>query len=182
MKSIAGLKRLEANSSSLTLGALTTLGEIERSKQLKQLAPAIIKAAARVATPQIRNLGTVGGNLLQDSRCPYYPGAWQCYRKGGIVCDAVRGINTEHALFGGDRCYTVTPSDLAPVMVALTATAKLHSPRGNYETDFGDLYRLQKDDITNMHRLLPDEILTEVVIPLSPHQRSTFIKYAMRKT
>jgi xanthine dehydrogenase YagS FAD-binding subunit len=180
LKSIANLKRIEQASSSLKLGALTTLGEIERNAQLKQLAPAMVKAAARVATPQIRNLGTVGGNLLQDSRCPYYRGPWECYRAGGIMCDAVRGINTEHALFGGDRCYTVTPSDLAPVMVALDATATVQGTRGLYETQLADLFLLPKEDIRHMHKLLPDEILTEVEIPLPSNQRSTFIKYAAR--
>jgi xanthine dehydrogenase YagS FAD-binding subunit len=180
LKSIAELKRIEPASSSLKLGTLTTLGEIERNAKLKQIAPAIVKAASRVATPQIRNLGTVGGNLLQDSRCPYYRGPWECYRAGGIVCDAVRGINTEHALFGGDRCYTVTPSDLAPVMVALDAIAKVQGTRGLYETHFADMFLLPKDDIRHMHKLLPDEILTEIEIPLPSNQRSTFIKYAAR--
>jgi xanthine dehydrogenase YagS FAD-binding subunit len=180
LKSIANLKRVEAAGSSLKLGALTTLGAIERHAQLKQVAPAIVKAASRVATPQIRNLGTVGGNLLQDSRCPYYRGPWECYRAGGIVCDAVRGINAEHALFGGERCYTVTPSDLAPVMVALDASAKIQGPGGQHETALADLFLLPRDDIRHMHKLLPDEILTEVEIPLPANQRSTFIKYAAR--
>jgi xanthine dehydrogenase YagS FAD-binding subunit len=180
LKSLASLKRLESAGSSLKLGALTTLGEIERNAQLKQLAPAIVKAAGRVATPQIRNLGTVGGNLLQDSRCPYYRGPWECYRAGGIMCDAVRGINSEHALFGGDRCFTVTPSDLAPVMVALNATATVQGTGGRYETQLADVFLLPKDDIRHMHKLLPDEILTEVEIPLPANQRSTFIKYAAR--
>jgi xanthine dehydrogenase YagS FAD-binding subunit len=180
LKSIPDLKRIEAAGPTLKLGALTTLGAIERNAQLRQLAPALVKAASRVATPQIRNLGTVGGNLLQDSRCPYYRGPWECYRAGGIVCDAVRGINTEHALFGGDRCYTVTPSDLAPVMVALDATARVQGSGGRYETSLADLYLLPKDDIHHMHKLQPDEILTEVEIPRPANQRSTFIKYAAR--
>jgi xanthine dehydrogenase YagS FAD-binding subunit len=180
LKTIPNLKQVQTTNSVIKIGALATLGEIERNAQLKQLAPAIVKAATRVATPQIRNVGTVGGNLLQDSRCPYYRGAWECYRKGGIICDAVRGINTEHALFGGDRCFTVTPSDLAPVMVALDATAKIQSPRGLYETSFADFFLLPKVDIRNMHRLAKDEILTEITVPVRAGGRSTFIKYAMR--
>jgi xanthine dehydrogenase YagS FAD-binding subunit len=182
LKSIANLKQIHASNSAINIGALATLGEIERNTQLRLVAPAMVKAASRVATPQIRNMGTVGGNLLQDSRCPYYRGAWECYRKGGIICDAVRGINTEHALFGGDRCFTVTPSDLAPVMVAFDATAKIQSPRGQYETSFADFFLLPKDDIRNMHRLATDEILTEINLPIRPNQRSTFIKYAMRNS
>ncbi len=182
LKTIPNLKQIQTSNAAINIGALTTLGEIERHTQLKQLAPAMVKAASRVATPQIRNMGTVGGNLLQDSRCPYYRGAWQCYRKGGIICDAVRGINTEHALFGGDRCYTVTPSDLAPVMVALDATARIQSPRGGYETSFADFFLLPQDDIRKMHRLAADEILTEIKVPARTGQRSTFIKYAMRNS
>ena len=67
-------------------------------------------AAGRIATPQIRNRGTIGGNLLQDSRCPYYRQAWYCYRAGGIECYAHHGLNYDHAIFGGDRCWTVSPS------------------------------------------------------------------------
>jgi len=84
--------------------------------------PALAEAAMRVATPQIRNAGTIGGNLLQDGRCPYYRGPWHCYRAGGIVCDAHHGINAEHAIFGGDRCYIVSPADLATALTALDAT------------------------------------------------------------
>ena len=182
LKAIPGLKQVTQSGSSLTIGALTTLGELERNVQLKQVAPALVKAASLVATPQIRNMGTVGGNLLQDSRCPYYRGPWECYRAGGTVCDAVRGINSEHAIFGGDRCYTVTPSDLAPVMVALEATAKVKSPRGDYQSPFADLFLLPKEDIRHMHRLAKDEILTEIEVPQGASQRSTFIKYAMRNS
>ena len=83
-------------------------------------------AASRVATPQIRNVGTLGGNLLQDSRCPYYRGPWYCYRAGGIQCDAHHGMNQEHAIFGGSRCYTVSPSDTAPALIALGAAVRIH--------------------------------------------------------
>lgn len=182
LKTIPGLKQITQADASLTLGALATLGDIERHAQLRQLAPALVKAASVVATPQIRNMGTLGGNLLQDSRCPYYRGPWECYRAGGIVCDAVRGINAEHAIFGGDRCYTVTPSDLAPVMVALDATARVKSPRGDYQASFANFFMSPKDDIRNMHRLAKDEVLTEVEIPLPANRRSTFIKYAMRNS
>jgi xanthine dehydrogenase YagS FAD-binding subunit len=182
LKTIPNLKQIQTSGSSLKIGALTTLGEIERHTQLREISPAIVKAASRVATPQIRNMGTLGGNLLQDSRCPYYRGAWECYRKGGIICDAVRGYNMEHAIFGGDRCYTVTPSDLAPVVMALDATAKVQSPRGERQIAFADFFLLPKVDIRKMHLLATDDILTEVEIPLRANQRSTFIKYAMRNS
>lgn len=180
LKAIPSLREVTASEASLQLGALATLGSLERDARLRQLVPALGKAAAGVATPQIRNQGTVGGNLLQDSRCSYYRGPWHCYRAGGIVCDAVRGINSEHAIFGGDRCYTVTPSDLAPVMVALDATATINSARRAYQSSFADLFLSPKVDIRRMHRLAQDEILTAIAVPLRARQRSTFIKYAMR--
>jgi xanthine dehydrogenase YagS FAD-binding subunit len=180
LKSIPGLKGINRGSGSLTIGALTPLGDIERSAALKPLLPGLVMAASRVATPQIRNVGTLGGNLLQDSRCPYYRGPWHCYRAGGIVCDAHHGINIEHAIFGGNRCFTVSPSDTAPMLVALDATAQIQSPRGQYEIPVADLFLSPKEDILHMHRLLKDEILTELRVPTPLGQRSTFIKHALR--
>ena len=180
LKSIPGLKGINRQSRSLAIGALTTLGELERSPEVRWSMPGMAKAASRVATPQIRNMGTIGGNLLQDSRCPYYRGPWHCYRAGGIVCDAHHGVNTEHAIFGGNRCFTVTPSDTAPMLVALDAIATVRSLRDNYEIPVADLFVSPKEDILHMHRLMKDEILTELLIPIYPGQRSTFIKYALR--
>jgi xanthine dehydrogenase YagS FAD-binding subunit len=140
----------------------------------------LVAAAPRVATPQIRNAGTIGGNLLQDSRCPYYRGPWYCYRAGGIVCDAHHGVNTEHAIFGGDRCYTVTPSDTAPMLVALGAIAHIHRNGVADEMPVADLFVPPKDNIRVMHRLGAGEILTEVEIPLRTGPRSAFLKYAPR--
>jgi xanthine dehydrogenase YagS FAD-binding subunit len=95
LKTIPGLRGLNIAGDRVSIGALTTLGELERSGDLKRLCPGLSLAAARVATPQIRNVGTLGGNLLQDSRCPYYRGPWYCYRAGGIQCDARHGVNEE---------------------------------------------------------------------------------------
>src|SRR5436190_21827093 len=125
LKAVPGLRNFESGGQFVRLGALTTLGAIERNSELKQLLPALVQSATRVATPQIRNTGTLGGNLLQDSRCPYYRGPWHCYRDGGIQCDAHHGMNQEHAIFGGSRCYTVSPSDTAPALVALDASVRI---------------------------------------------------------
>jgi xanthine dehydrogenase YagS FAD-binding subunit len=180
LKGVASLKGVHQASGTFFIGALTRLGEIERNDELRKRLPALVLAASRIATPQIRNRGTVGGNLLQDSRCPYYRGAWYCYRAGGIVCDAKHGINKEHAIFGGDRCYTVTPSDLAPVVVALDA--RIHIQEANHPADIPAqaLFLSPSYDITHMHMLNQGQILTAVEIPLRADQRSTFIKYAPR--
>ena len=180
LKSIAELRHARIDKDNVDLGALITLGEIERNLELAQLLPGLVKAASRVATPQIRNLGTLGGNLLQDSRCGYYRGPWYCYRAGGITCDAHHGINAEHAIFGGDRCYTVSPSDLAPILVALDATAIIAGDRS--ALPLAELFVGPDENILTMHRLKPGELLLGVTVPRRTNQRSTFLKYAMRQS
>ena len=140
LKTVGGLRGIREEGGALRVGTLTTLAELAGSERIRTALPGYAQAASRVATPQIRNLGTAGGNLLQDSRCPYYRGPWSCYRAGGIVCDAHHGINLEHAIFGGDRCYTVSPSDTAPMLVALDAVARLHHPGGREERPLAELF------------------------------------------
>jgi xanthine dehydrogenase YagS FAD-binding subunit len=179
LKSIPNLRSLNVTNDQISIGALTTLGELERHAELRQRCAALGVAASQVATPQIRNVGTIGGNLLQDSRCPYYRGPWYCYRAGGIQCDARHGVNQEHAIFGGNRCYTVSPSDTAPALIALGATATIHgtTPR---QVAVEDLFMPPGEDITVMHRVTHGQILSEVTVPVRSGVRSTFIKYAMR--
>jgi xanthine dehydrogenase YagS FAD-binding subunit len=177
---VPGLKDVTPSCDNIFIGALTTLGKIQRNAELRRLTPGLVKAAARVATPQIRNIGTLGGNLLQDSRCPYYRGPWYCYRAGGIVCDAHHGINTEHVIFGGDRCYTVAPSDTAPMLVALEAIATIQGRSGTAQTPLHELFVTPSEDILVMHRLKPDQVLVQVMIPVRSGQRSTFLKFTMR--
>jgi len=181
LKSIPGLRAQNVSGGRITIGALTTLGDLERSGELRRVCPALSLAAARVATPQIRNVGTLGGNLLQDSRCPYYRGPWYCYRAGGIQCDAHHGMNQEHAIFGGSRCFTVSPSDTAPALIALGASATIRgtTPR---QLPLEDLFVPPSENITVMHRVAPGEVLTEITIPVDDGTRSTFVKYAMRSS
>ncbi|HZQ92461.1 MAG TPA: xanthine dehydrogenase family protein subunit M [Terriglobales bacterium] len=180
LKTIPGLRYVEPGSQAIRMGALSTLAELERNREIRSALPGLARAAARVATPQIRNLGTLGGNLLQDSRCPYYRGPWYCYRHGGIVCDARHGVNAEHAIFGGNRCYTVTPSDTAPMLVALDARVTIAGRDGPREMPLAEMFVGPEENILVMHRLRPNEILASVTVPRRPDQRSTFIKYAMR--
>lgn len=140
----------------------------------------LVLAASRVATPQIRNRGTVGGNLLQDSRCPYYRGGFYCYRAGGLECYAHHGLNYEHAVFGGDRCWTVTPSDLAPVMVALDARVLLQSRGGTRTIPAHQLFTWPGDDILHVNIAHSGQILTGIEVPVRSGQRSIFIKNAPR--
>jgi xanthine dehydrogenase YagS FAD-binding subunit len=181
LKTIRDLRKLTVSGERVSIGALTTIGDLERHVELNRLCPALTKAASRVATPQIRNVGTIGGNLLQDSRCPYYRGPWYCYRAGGIQCDARHGVNQEHAIFGGNRCYTVSPSDTAPALIALGATATIHGPAPR-QVSLEDLFMPPAENITSMHRVTHGQILSEVTVPIRAGVRSTFIKYAMRNS
>jgi xanthine dehydrogenase YagS FAD-binding subunit len=182
LKGISGLKGVSKNSSQVKIGALTQLDEVEHDPTIKKLFPALQMSAARVATPQIRNMGTIGGNLLQDSRCSYYRSGFNCYRAGGIVCDAHHGLNAYHAILGGDRCFTVTPSDLAPVIVALNATITVRSAGRSEELRASELFVPPSQNITSMTCLGPGQILTHIAIPIVPGQRSTFLKYSVRNT
>ncbi len=163
------------------IGAGATVAQVAKNPLLPN---ALRQAAIKVATPQIRNVGTLGGNILQDSRCPYYRGPWHCYRAGGLTCDAVRGYTHEHALFGGERCFTVTPSDTAVALVALDAQAEIFSLRSKAveRRKLADIFALPAYDITRMHKLKQDELLADVVLPpANPGSRSAFRKAAMRE-
>jgi xanthine dehydrogenase YagS FAD-binding subunit len=179
LKTVPELRHVTSARNQISIGALTTVGELERSAEVQRLFPALGTAASRVATPQLRNVGTLGGNLLQDSRCPYYRGPWYCYRAGGIQCDAHHGMNQGHAIFGGSRCFTVSPSDTAPALIALDASVRIHgiTPRDIFVED---LFVPPSENITTMHRVGPGEVLSEVTVPVRAGTRSTFIKYAMR--
>lgn len=163
-----------------SIGAGVTVARVAREASLPN---ALCQAAAVVATPQIRNVGTIGGNVLQDSRCPYYRGPWHCYRAGGITCDAVRGFTHEHALWGGERCYTVTPSDTAVALLALNATAEIFGEDGLRTLPLADIFSSPTYDITAMHKLRHDEILTRIMLPpAKTNSRSAFRKAAMRQS
>jgi xanthine dehydrogenase YagS FAD-binding subunit len=123
-------------------------------------------AAGKVASPQIRNAGTIGGNAAQDARCWYYRAGLPCYRAGGTTCfaDTPQGVNREHALFDSDRCVAVSQSDTAPALVALDAKFVIKSGKGERVVGFEDFFIGPKTDITRMTSLTPEEILTAIRI------------------
>jgi xanthine dehydrogenase YagS FAD-binding subunit len=127
----------------------------------------LAEAAELVASPQIRNQGTIGGNMSQDTRCWYYRGGWTCYRAGGNICyaDTPTAINREHAIFDADRCVAVNPSDTAPALVALDAQMVVRGPRGEKVVEARDYFLGPDIDITRMTILQPGELLTAVRIP-----------------
>jgi xanthine dehydrogenase YagS FAD-binding subunit len=164
---IAELKGVRETPDGLEIGALTTLTEIERDSLIRERFRILADAAGRVASPQIRNNGTIGGNVSQDARCWYYRYGLPCYRAGGNTCyaDTPEGMNREHALFDADRCVAVTPSDTAPVLVVLEAEMLLVSAGGERTVKAEDFFIGPAVDITRMTAREPGEILSAIRIP-----------------
>ena len=160
-------KGISETADGIEIGALTTLTEIANDPLIQSRYALLSSAAGKVASPQIRNVGTLGGNLNQDARCWYYRRGLDCYRAGGNICyaDSPEGLNREHALFGQSRCVAVSPSDTAPALVALDATMVI-SRDGGQRTVAAEDYFIGPDvDIVNMTVLRPGEILTAIRIP-----------------
>ncbi len=157
----------ETDGGGIEIGAVTTLTEIAGDPLVRSRFGLLAEAAAKVASPQIRNVGTLGGNLNQDARCWYYRRGLDCYRAGGNICyaDSPEGLNREHAIFGASRCVAVSPSDTAPALVALDAVMVAASSRGRRLIPARDYFVGPARDIVNMTVLNPGEILTAVRIP-----------------
>jgi len=161
------LKGIRETAEGIEIGALTTLTEIERNPLIQEKYSLLADAARRVASPQIRNSGTLGGNLCQDTRCWYYRYGLDCYRAGGNTCyaDSPEGMNREHCLYGADRCVAVTPSDTAPALVALDASMVVVNSDGERVIAAEDFFIGPDVDIERMTVLEPGDILTAVRIP-----------------
>ena len=166
---IAALKGVRETADGIEIGSLTTITEIERHPVIRSKYRVLADAARRVASPQIRNTGTIGGNLAQDTRCWYYRYGLPCYRAGGNTCfaDTPEGVNREHAFFDSDRCVAVSPSDTAPALVALDAKMVIRSSKGERVASAEEFFIGPKTDITRMTALKPEEILTAIRIPNS---------------
>jgi xanthine dehydrogenase YagS FAD-binding subunit len=161
---LRGVKEVDGG---LEIGALTTLTEVERHPVVREKFGLLMEAAELVASPQIRNQGTLGGNISQDTRCWYYRSGWSCYRAGGNICyaDTPTAINREHAILEQDRCVAVSPSDTAPALIALDAELVIRSPRGERVMKAEDYFVGPALNILRMTVLDPDELLTTIRIP-----------------
>ena len=182
LKSISGLDRLQLDATGLRIGALVTLAQLEQNAEVKKRFPGLVEAASSVATPQIRNLGTVGGNLCQRPRCWYFRlESVVCLRKGGDECYAESGENKYNAILGGGPSFIVHPSDLAPMLVALGATVTTASPKGRRTLPLEKFFILPSEEPTRENVLEPAEIITEVQVPDSAFAaRSTYLKFKER--
>ena len=165
----------------LRLGALTTITEIHANAVVREKYAALAQAASVVASPQLRNQGTLGGNLCQRPRCWYFRGDYDCARKGGDVCYAMAGENHYHAIFGGSGCFIVHPSDTAPALVALAATARIAGPKGTRAVPLEKLFVGPGEDLSKETVLQQDEILVELLLPPAPAAaRSVYRKVRAR--
>ncbi|MEQ8408279.1 MAG: xanthine dehydrogenase family protein subunit M [Gammaproteobacteria bacterium] len=160
-------KGIRETADGIEIGAVTTLTDIANDPLVQSRYGLLATAAGKVASPQIRNVGTLGGNLVQDARCWYYRRGLDCYRAGGNLCyaDSPEGLNREHAIFGASRCVAVSPSDTAPALVALDATMVISSSSGQRTVPAQDFFVGPARDIENMTVLNDGEILTAVRIP-----------------
>jgi len=151
----------------LEIGALTTLTELTVHPGISERFGLLAEAAGHVATPQIRNQGTIGGNISQDTRCWYYRGGWPCYRAGGNSCYAStrQSMNREHAVLGASRCVAVNASDTAPALVALDAELVIRNSGGERIVNAEDYFIGPAIDITRMTVLEPRDLLTSLRLP-----------------
>jgi xanthine dehydrogenase YagS FAD-binding subunit len=164
---IKELRGIRETADGLEIGAMTTLTEIVRHPVVRERFGLLREAAALVGSPQIRNQGTIGGNVSQGARCWYYRGGWTCRRAGGTLCyaEAPESMNREHAIFEASRCVAVNPSDTAPVLVALDAKMVIRSSGAERVVEAEDYFIGPSVDITRMTVLRPGDLLTAIRIP-----------------
>jgi xanthine dehydrogenase YagS FAD-binding subunit len=167
LSGIEELKGVRTIADGIEIGAMTTLTEVVTNEIVKQKFGLLAQAAELVASPQIRNQGTIGGNVSQDARCWYYRAGWPCYRAAGNICyaDTPEGRNREHAILYAERCVAVNPSDSAPALIALDAKFVMRTPKGERVVDAEDYFIGPDIDITRLHILQPGDLLTAIRIP-----------------
>ena len=168
IEELRGVRTLGNNGGDgIEIGAMTTLTEVVNHPIIKEKYGLLAQAAELVASPQIRNQGTIGGNVSQDTRCWYYRSGWPCYRAGGNICyaDTPEGRNREHAILQADRCVAVNPSDSAPALIALDAKFVVRTRKGERVVDAEDYFVGPDIDITRLHILRPGDLLTSIRIP-----------------
>jgi xanthine dehydrogenase YagS FAD-binding subunit len=167
LSGIAELKGIRSTDDGIEIGAMTTLTEVVEHPLIKRNYKLLADSAELVASPQIRNQGTIGGNVSQDARCWYYRAGWPCYRAGGNICyaDTPEGRNREHAILHAERCVAVNPSDTAPALIALDAKFVIRTHKGERVIDAEDYFIGPDIDITSLHILQPGDLLTSIRIP-----------------
>jgi len=180
VKELQGIRPVAAG---LRIGAATLLADIAESAVVQEKAPLLAMAAGKVGTPQIRNMGTLGGNLCQRPRCWYYRNNYPCYKHGGNTCFSALGENDYHAILDAGPSFIVHPSDTASALVALGATARIVGAAGRERHVIMDkFFVLPRDNVRRENVLLPDEILAEIMVPTAAGgSKAIFVKEMVRE-
>lgn len=182
IKHLKELQGIRSGRAGVTIGAATLLADIVESPIVQQQTPLLAMAAGRVGTPQIRNMGTIGGNLCQRPRCWYYRNNYPCFKHGGKACFSALGENDYHAILEGGPSFIVHPSDTAPALVALGATARIVGGSGERTVPLDKFFVTPRQDVTRENVLLPNEILAEIQVPNAPAgSKAIYVKEMVRE-
>src|SRR5579859_1377858 len=166
LTTVPNLSGINVSTDRLHIGATTTLTDVIEHNDVQSTWPLLSSAAATIASPLIRNFGTLGGNINQRPRCWFFRGEnFNCYKKGGDFCYSVTGDNRYHAIIGGELCYIVHPSDTSTALLALNAQTTLAGPGGARDVAFDDYFHGPREDVLTENVLKPNEVLTKVTIP-----------------
>ena len=175
------LTAIDSGPAELTVGGLVTLTRLSTHPEVASRYPVLAEAAGSVATPQIRNVGTLAGNLCQRPWCWYFRQKFPCYKHGGNRCFSRTGENQFNAIFGGGPSYIVHPSDTAPALVALDARFRVVGPGGERIVPAREFFTLPRFDVARENVLEPNELLAAVTVPAAPDLRSTYAKVLDRE-
>ena len=181
-KGIKGLDQVSADSGGARVGGQITLDALANHSMIRGRYAVLAEAAGSVATPQIRNVGTLAGNVCQRPWCWYYRNAFPCFKAGGSQCFSINGENQFHAIFGGGPSFIVHPSDTAPALLALDAKFRVAGPSGERTIAAADFFVLPKQNAARENVLADDEVLASVQLPSQPPgTRSTYHKIMDRE-
>jgi xanthine dehydrogenase YagS FAD-binding subunit len=182
LRSIKGLDQVTQARGSVQIGGLITLDNLSHHPLILRDYAVLAEAAGSVATPQIRNAGTLAGNVCQRPWCWYFRNGFPCFKAGGNTCFSFNGENQFHAIFGGGPSFIVHPSDTAPALVALDAKFRIVGPKGERTVPAGDFFVLPKQNAARENSLGDDEILASIEFPAArPGMRSTYHKVLDRE-
>jgi xanthine dehydrogenase YagS FAD-binding subunit len=177
LKSISGLNQVSRSGAGVTIGGQITLDALSRQDQIRRQYAVLAEAAGSVATPQIRNVGTLAGNVCQRPWCWYYRNGFPCYKAGGNQCFSFAGENQFHAIFGGGPSYIVHPSDTAPALMALGATFRVVGPTGERNLSASEFFVLPRQNAARENVLADEDVLASIQLPAArPGTRSTYHK------
>ena len=182
IRHLAELQGIRYSGGGLRIGAATLLVDVVENPMVQERAPLLAMAAGKIGTPQIRNMGTIGGNLCQRPRCWYYRNNFPCYKHGGNTCFSAAGENDYHAILDGGPSFIVHPSDAAPALVALGATARISTGSRERTVPMEKFFVTPRENVRRENVLLPNEILTSIDVPNAPPgSKGIYIKEMVRE-